>query len=154
MVDLFGSEDHHFPQIIFRLGFGLGYGAYQLYRNKRLETMESEKQNQESEAITIDFRLKEEKRRMIGATPNPSGKVGYIVWFIVDVALFFKDLTVIASDLALLPAQYFRETDYLKPTKKNRVFDFARSLLPTRPESRYGIITDTVQMEYDKIKLK
>lgn len=120
MVDLSGSEDPNFPRIIFRLGLGLGYNAYELYRNKRLETMESEKRNQESEATTIDFRLKlkEEKRRVIGALPNSSGKFGYTLWFIFDTILS-NDLSAIASDLALLPAQYFRETDYLKPTKKS-----------------------------------
>ncbi len=153
MVDLFGSENPDFPWIIFRLGLGLGYNTYQLYRNKRLETMESEKQNQESEDITIDFRLKEQKRRWVGVFPNTSGKLAYTLWSIIHIALSIDSFTT-AADLALLPAQYFRETDYLKPTKKNRVFDFARSLLPTRTESRYGIITDTVQTEYDKIQLK
>lgn len=116
MVNLFGSENPNFRGIIFRLGLGLGYNAYQLYRNKRLETMESEKRNQESEAVTIDFRLKEEKSRLVGAFPNLRGKVAYTLWLIFDIASR-NDLTTIASDLAWLPAQYFRETDYLKPTK-------------------------------------
>ena len=56
IFDLFSKEDPNLGDISFRIVYGLGYSAYQIYRNKKLESMESEQQD--GEAIAIDFNLK------------------------------------------------------------------------------------------------
>ena len=143
LVELFGKDEPNFSIVAFNLCIGLGNGSYQIYRNKRLEAMESDQQNQESEAIAVDFELKSEKNRWIGALKHTPGKAAYIIWMVVSTA--FANPVLLAGDISMLAAQYFRETDLINPTKKNKVFDLVRSLIPAKPESNYETITDLVQ---------
>jgi len=156
LVELFGKNEPDLDKLSI-FGLGLAHNAYQLYRNSRLQAMESERHNQESEAIAIDFKLKDEKSRWIGVprlpflnTP-PSGKFVYTGWLIVDPFLFVHPFMpylasiIAAGNFAMLAAQYFRETDYIRPTKNNPVFNFVRSLIPKKSETRYETITDKVQ---------
>lgn len=133
------SDEPSIYRVITGTFWGVGFSAYQIYRNEKLRKMDKNSQSQEGDAVAVDFTLMEEKRRFIGALHYVSGKRIYTYWILLDMAFsLIGNPVFLAKDLGLLTAQYFRETDYLKPNKKSRVIELVKAV--SRPILQPGQI--------------
>src|SRR3989338_1686148 len=104
-----------------------GFGFYQIMKNIRLERRERQHSEQSGDAAAIDFKLWREKHLLFNFC---SAKAFYLPFLLLDIIYFYP--VNISYDLCIILGQYFREVDYLPPTKKNKVFDFVAHKLQAK----------------------
>ncbi len=114
--------------------FSLVYAAVSVYhvvKNRSLERREKEQEKESGEAISVDFSLQYSKKCFIDWSiySYVPAKAVYAFWLFLDVPWLFSDAPY---DVSMLLGQYFREVDHIRPTKKNKVFDFLGNLVPKR----------------------
>ncbi len=103
-----------------------GFGFYQIMKNRTLERRESQHSEQSGDAVAIDFKLLQDKRSFFGG----GAKAVYLSFLLLDLIFFYP--VNISYDLGIVLGQYFREVDYLPPTKKNKIFDFLAQKLQAK----------------------
>lgn len=123
---------------IFTHSLYLTISGHKVWHNSKLKEKEEAKSG--SDAASIDYKLQLEKQSFVDV-PVPlfreaSGRFVFGFWLVFDVTTL--DVTSLPADFAMLMGQYFREVNYIGPTKKNKVHEFIANLVPKLQKPSYN----------------